>query len=139
MADGPGVTPPSGDALRRVVDRLTRDGLLAGPVPAAARATSITADSRTAVAGSLFLAIPGTRTDGHRFVTDAVARGATLVMAEQPADGVPLLLVRDARRAAIAAARAWFDDPEYQAISKHRRAGTTLRFLTLVHDLPPRS
>ncbi len=111
MADGPGVTPPSGDALRRVVDRLTRDGLLAGPVPAAARATSITADSRTAVAGSLFLAIPGTRTDGHRFVTDAVARGATLVMAEQPADGVPLLLVRDARRAAIAAARAWYDDP----------------------------
>lgn len=37
-----------------------------------------------------------------------------------------------------AAARAWYDDPEYQAISKHRRAGTTLRFLTLVHDLPPR-
>ncbi len=37
-----------------------------------------------------------------------------------------------------AAARAWYDDPEYQAISKHRRAATTLRFLTLVHDLPPR-
>lgn len=37
-----------------------------------------------------------------------------------------------------AAARAWYDDPEYQALSEHRRKGTTLRFLTLVHDLPPR-
>lgn len=37
------------------------------------------------------------------------------------------------------AARAWYDDPDYQALSEHRRAGTSLRFLTLVHGLPPRS
>lgn len=37
-----------------------------------------------------------------------------------------------------AAAQAWFDDPEYQAISKHRRAGTDMQFLTMVHGLPPR-
>lgn len=36
------------------------------------------------------------------------------------------------------AARAWYDDPDYQAISEHRRAGTSMRFLTLVHGLPPR-
>ena len=36
------------------------------------------------------------------------------------------------------AARNWYDDPEYQAISEHRRAGTRLRFLTRVHGLPPR-
>ncbi len=36
------------------------------------------------------------------------------------------------------AARGWFDDPEYQALSEHRRAGTKLRFLTLVHGMPPR-
>ncbi len=36
------------------------------------------------------------------------------------------------------AARAWFDDPEYQALSEHRRAGTELKFLTMVHSLPPR-
>ena len=34
-------------------------------------------------------------------------------------------------------ARAWYDDPEYQALSEHRRAGTTLEFLTLLHGLPP--
>jgi uncharacterized protein (DUF1330 family) len=37
-----------------------------------------------------------------------------------------------------AAARAWYDDPEYQAISEHRRAGTQLQFLTMVHGLPSR-
>ena len=36
------------------------------------------------------------------------------------------------------AARAWYDDPEYQALSTHRRAGTRLQFLTLVHTLPAR-
>lgn len=35
-------------------------------------------------------------------------------------------------------ARAWWNDPEYQAISEHRRAGTNMEFLTLVHGLPPR-
>ena len=36
------------------------------------------------------------------------------------------------------AARAWYDDPDYQALSEHRRAGTTLQFLTMVHGLAPR-
>ena len=32
----------------------------------------------------------------------------------------------------------WYNDPEYQALSDHRRAGAPLQFLTLVHSLPPR-
>lgn len=36
-----------------------------------------------------------------------------------------------------AAATAWYNDPEYQALSEHRRAGTTLQFLTMVHSIPP--
>jgi len=39
----------------------------------------------------------------------------------------------------VDAARAWYNDPAYQALSEHRRAGTRLKFLTLVHGLPPRS
>lgn len=35
-------------------------------------------------------------------------------------------------------ARDWYSDPEYQALSEHRRAGTHLRSLTLVHGLSPR-
>jgi uncharacterized protein (DUF1330 family) len=36
------------------------------------------------------------------------------------------------------AAQGWYDDPDYQALSEHRRAGTKLQFLTMVHSLPPR-
>ena len=34
---------------------------------------------------------------------------------------------------------AWYNDPDYQALSEHRRAGTELKFLTMVHGLPPRT
>ena len=37
-----------------------------------------------------------------------------------------------------AAAEAWYADSDYQALSEHRRKGTTLNFLTIVHGLPPR-
>ncbi|MEM8662464.1 MAG: DUF1330 domain-containing protein, partial [Pseudomonadota bacterium] len=35
-------------------------------------------------------------------------------------------------------ARDWYADPDYQSLSEHRRAGTTLEFLTMVRGLPPR-
>jgi uncharacterized protein (DUF1330 family) len=36
------------------------------------------------------------------------------------------------------AATQWYNDPEYQALSEHRRAGTELKFLTMLHGLPAR-
>lgn len=36
-----------------------------------------------------------------------------------------------------AQARAWYADPEYQALSEHRRAGAPLQFLTMVRGLTP--
>jgi uncharacterized protein (DUF1330 family) len=39
---------------------------------------------------------------------------------------------------AEAQARAWYADPDYQALSEHRREGTRLEFLTMVRGLPPR-
>ncbi len=35
-------------------------------------------------------------------------------------------------------AKDWYNDPEYQSLSEHRRNGTSLEFITLVHGLPPR-
>ena len=35
-------------------------------------------------------------------------------------------------------AARWYADPDYQALSAHRRAVTSLEFLTMVHGLPPR-
>ena len=36
------------------------------------------------------------------------------------------------------AAKNWYADPDYQALSEHRRAGTTMKFLTIVHGIPSR-
>jgi UDP-N-acetylmuramoyl-tripeptide--D-alanyl-D-alanine ligase len=62
---------------------------------------SVVTDSREATAGSLYVAKPGEHADGHDFVAAAVARGATLVLAERSVagpDGVnyPAVLVPDA-------------------------------------------
>jgi uncharacterized protein (DUF1330 family) len=35
-------------------------------------------------------------------------------------------------------ANDWYADKEYQAIAIHRKAGTEMKFLTMVHGLPPR-
>ena len=46
-------------------------------------AEDIVADSRQAVEGSVFAAIPGERVDGHRFIPDVFAKGALGVICEK--------------------------------------------------------
>lgn len=78
-----------------------------GPAPAA-----LTVDSRSVGPGSLYLAVRGSQADGHRFVPDAVRRGAGAVIVEAPSgSGVPEIVVRDGRRAALVLGAAWFDHP----------------------------
>ena len=43
-------------------------------------------DSRQAIAGSLFVAIPGERLDGHDFIDDAFKRGASLALIQHDVD-----------------------------------------------------
>ena len=47
-----------------------------GPAPAA-----LTVDSRSVSGGSVYIAVRGSVADGHRFVPDAVRRGASAVVA----------------------------------------------------------
>jgi UDP-N-acetylmuramoyl-tripeptide--D-alanyl-D-alanine ligase len=57
---------------------------------------SVQANSTLVEPGSIFFALPGEVTDGHLFATDAVERGAALVVAERPLDlPIPLLVVPD--------------------------------------------
>lgn len=62
----------------------------------------VTTDSRAIEPGSLFVALPGERYDGHAFIDTALKAGAAAVMVEQaesvPAS-VPALAVPDTRRA----------------------------------------
>ena len=95
-----------------LVSALRRAGLLrSAPLPLP-EVSGLTTDSRSAGPGVLFIAVRGTQVDGHRFVPDAVSRGAAAVVVESPQDtSAPQLVVQDARRAAIVLARAWFGDP----------------------------
>ncbi len=78
-----------------------------GPTP-----TAIGMDSRTVRAGSFYVAVRGSQQDGHRFVADAVRRGATGVLVESAQQsGVVEIVVRDGRRAALALGQAWYGHP----------------------------
>lgn len=77
--------------------------------------TTVTADSRAVVPGSLFFALAGAKDDGRRYIADAIAKGAAAVVAaagtEVSAD-VPLITVADPRHVlAIAASRVFPRQP----------------------------
>ena len=74
----------------------------------------VTEDSRAVSAGSLFVAVPGTADDGHRYIQDAVARGAAAVVVERSGlvpEGVPAVVVPSARRALCVLAQRLYEDP----------------------------
>jgi UDP-N-acetylmuramoyl-tripeptide--D-alanyl-D-alanine ligase len=60
----------------------------------AAAVDSVVIDSRAAVPGSLFAALPGERVDGHDYAGQAMQRGAIAVLATRPLD-VPCIVVPD--------------------------------------------
>jgi UDP-N-acetylmuramoyl-L-alanyl-D-glutamate--2,6-diaminopimelate ligase len=91
---------------------LRREGLVRAAPGVLPPFSGVTTDSRSAGPGSLFVAVRGSQADGHRFVPDAVARGAAALVVERIGEtGVPQIVVHDGRRAAIALARAWYGDP----------------------------
>jgi UDP-N-acetylmuramoyl-L-alanyl-D-glutamate--2,6-diaminopimelate ligase len=76
----------------------------------------IEVDSHEVHLGSLFVALRGAHTDGHRFVPDAIARGARAVVVEAghpPPEyaGATLVQVADTRRALSALSAAFYGDP----------------------------
>ena len=93
--------------------------LLAGIAEADATldVTGVTADSRAVKRGDMFVAIAGERTDGLRYVPQALASGAVAIVAEQPpadiSKGVAVIKVANARRAlALIAARLFPRQPQ---------------------------
>ena len=78
----------------------------------------LSADSRRIEPGYLFAALPGTKTEGTRFVADAIRRGAVAVLAPAavalPPEAATVALIRDAnprRRLARIAARFYRKQP----------------------------
>ena len=77
----------------------------------------VTEDSRAARRGSLFVAVAGTHDDGHRYIEDAVRRGASAVCVERPElapEGVPSIVAPSTRQALAALAASFFGHPAAQ-------------------------
>jgi UDP-N-acetylmuramoyl-L-alanyl-D-glutamate--2,6-diaminopimelate ligase len=82
-------------------------------------ASGVSADSRHMKAGGVFVGIPGIKQNGALFVTDAVQRGAALVILQDGAQlddatktsGTEILFVRDARAALSRLAANFFRHP----------------------------
>lgn len=75
--------------------------------------TDIQYDSRLVTPGSLFAALEGFTTDGHRFLPQAAENGATAVLVGRDVDGNRMTVVRvaDTRSALGKAAETFFDAP----------------------------
>jgi UDP-N-acetylmuramoyl-L-alanyl-D-glutamate--2,6-diaminopimelate ligase len=74
---------------------------------------AITCDSRAVAAGSVFVAIPGTKLDGNAFIDDAIRRGASAIISEKEigACPVPVIRVDSARDALSELAIRFHGDP----------------------------
>ncbi len=79
----------------------------------------IVIDSRRVIAGSLFIAIPGTQTDGHQFIPKAIEQGASAIVVQRDKyevekDKYPqitFITVKDSESAVGPIAHHFFGDP----------------------------
>jgi UDP-N-acetylmuramoyl-L-alanyl-D-glutamate--2,6-diaminopimelate ligase len=98
--------------LQQLIDILRRHSLVVTAPDADPVIGGLTVDSRRVMPGALFIAVPGSVADGLHFVAAAVSAGAIAVVAQDPVNStVPVVVVRDARRAAEVLAAAWYHEP----------------------------
>ena len=78
--------------------------------------TGIVSDSRRVQPGNLFVAVRGNSFDGHRYITDAISRGAAAVVGVDPGIylDVPYIQVSDTRQALPYIAAAFYNHPGRQ-------------------------
>jgi UDP-N-acetylmuramoyl-L-alanyl-D-glutamate--2,6-diaminopimelate ligase len=111
------------ERLAAALDGARADGSLAREI------TSVVHDSRAVRPGALFVALRGERFDGGAFVHDAIARGATAVVLDEPharallplPDGATAIVVDDEKRALSRLAAAFYGAPSHDV----RVAGVT--------------
>ena len=69
-------------------------------------------DTRQLQPGCLFVALPGYKTDGHRFIREALEKGAAAVLCQRaPGEPGPWLVAEDSRAALAAVSANWFGHP----------------------------
>ena len=87
--------------------------------------TGVNIDSRRIDKGHLFVAIPGTQTDGHKFIPKAIEQGAVAVLCEHfpntRVDGITYIAVESTEDAVGKVATTFYGDPS----SKLKLVGVT--------------
>ena len=77
--------------------------------------TGVNIDSRRIEAGHLFVAIPGTQTDGHKFIPKAIELGAAAILCEhlpeEQVEGVTYVVVESTESVVGIVATHFFGDP----------------------------
>ena len=77
--------------------------------------TGVNIDSRRIETGHLFVAIPGTQTDGHKFIPKAIELGAAAILCEQmpeeQVEGVTYIVVESTESVVGIVATHFFGDP----------------------------
>ena len=68
-------------------------------------------DSQKIRPGEIFVAIPGTKRDGHSYIEEARERGACLIVGEAPLTAEDYVCVPSARRALAQLADRWEEEP----------------------------
>ncbi len=84
--------------------------------PEGVEVTGVVLDSREVKAGNLFVAIEGERVDGHRFIPDAIERGAAAVVGTRPPGelAIPYVQVQDSREALAYLSAAFYGFPAHK-------------------------
>ena len=80
------------------------------------RVTELISDSRRVTPGSAFFALPGMRTDGTKYIQEALERGAKTIVTQDPSLEVPnsvaKICVEDARRTLAKFAKRYYGNPD---------------------------
>ncbi len=107
--------------------------------PAEVTVSALVSDSRKALAGTLFIAVKGTKVDAHDFIPQVLAQGCTTLVLEKNVEvpsNVTVLLVPDTSKALGELAHAFYDYPS-QSLQLVGVTGTNGKTTTttLLHDL----
>ena len=98
-----------------LANQLRRDNLLEeirGVSDPGIAITALTIDSREVVPGAAFVALPGSRQDGHRYVAAATTAGAVVAIVETPQPApIPQLVVTSALDSLLTLSGYWYDYP----------------------------
>lgn len=81
----------------------------AGPAPEDVEIKGLSYDTRTLRPGELFVALRGYKTDGHRYIAEALEKGAAAIVCEEAEAG--RLTVPDSREALAILSANWFGHP----------------------------